>query len=104
MTGTVAAWSVSSCFEVKLQQFVRRDERADFGVEHFLLELRDAGFDLRVVVEAVLQHLVDGFVHPILVLTVAVVREVSVRLNEVEELFDAFPHLLESRFVYAEQV
>ena len=44
-------------FEVKLQQFVRRDERADFGVEHFLLELRDAGFDLRVVVEAVLQHL-----------------------------------------------
>lgn len=39
-----------------------------------------------------------------LFLAVAVVREVSVRLNEVEELFDAFHTSSSPVFVYAEQV
>ena len=54
-------------------------------------------FDRRVVVERVAQHFVDRLVHPVFVLAVAVVAEIAVGLDVVEELLDAFPYLFEPR-------
>ena len=52
------------------------------------------------MVERVAQHFVDRLVHPVFVLAVAVVSEVAVGLDVVEELFDAFPYLFQSRSGY----
>ena len=90
-------WLKANLFiEIDVKQLLCCDERTQLGAQNPLLDIGDALLDFGVEVEVALQCLVDTLVHPILILLVAVVLEVTVRLGVLQVLLDALPNLLQA--------
>ena len=68
--------------KISVQQMLGCHEGCLLPVEHRLFLGRQHRFDGRVVIEAVAQVLVNGFIHPILGLFVPTIIEISVLLDE----------------------
>ena len=90
-------WLIANLFlEIDVQQLFRCDKRTQLRIENSLLNIGNATLNLGVEVEVALQRLVDAFVHPILILLVAVVLEVAICLDMLDILLDTLPNLLQT--------
>ena len=69
------------------------------SVQHILFLGMKHRLDSRIVIEAVTQMLVDGFIHPVLGLLVTAIVKIAVLLDKYEILVYHIPYLLDAQAI-----
>ena len=86
-------------FEVFLKQFLSRSKTGTLTTQHFLFRCIKLLLNLLIIIEAVAQLLINGLIHPELILLIAAILEITILLNKVEILIYHIPYLLHANAV-----